>query len=108
MISTTDRTEIPADCPIDRMLRLLWREWTTHILWVLGGGGPAGFGELRRRLAGISSKVLTERLRRMERDGLIHREREENGLRRATYSLTAKGHEIHAALLDLGAVAERW
>src|SRR5215469_16033078 len=56
MTSTTDRTEIPVDCPIDRMLRLLWREWTTHILWVLGHKGAAGFGDLRRSLAGISSK----------------------------------------------------
>jgi DNA-binding HxlR family transcriptional regulator len=46
--------------------------------------------------------------RRMESDGLIHREQEENGLRRVTYSLTAKGQEIHATLLGLDAVAERW
>ncbi len=56
--------KIEAGCPLERTLRLLWREWTPHILWVLGQSGPTSFGDLRRRLDGISPKVLTERLRR--------------------------------------------
>ena len=53
---------IPGNCPLDRVLRLLWHEWTTHILWVLGSNGPTRFGELQRRIRGISPKVLSQRL----------------------------------------------
>jgi DNA-binding HxlR family transcriptional regulator len=100
--------EIPTGCPIDRMLRLLWREWTTHIVWVLGGSGPTSFGDLRRRLSGVSPKVLTERLRRMESDGLVYRQQEPSGLRRVTYSLTGRGQEVHSALRAFDDIANGW
>ena len=107
-MSADDDGQIHADCPLDRMLRLLWREWTTHILWVLGQSGPTSFGELRRRLSGISPKVLAERLRRMEGDQLIWREQQPTGRRRATYGLSDKGEDIHSVLLSFGGVANRW
>jgi len=47
--------------PLDRVLRLLSGEWTTHIFWVLSKNGPTRHGELRRLVEGISSKVLTDR-----------------------------------------------
>jgi DNA-binding HxlR family transcriptional regulator len=100
--------KIEADCPLDRTLRLLWREWTTHILWVLGQSGPTSFGDLRRRLNGISPKVLTERLRRMEGDALVYREQQPTGRRQTTYVLTGKGQDIHSVLLNIGGVADRW
>jgi DNA-binding HxlR family transcriptional regulator len=99
--------KIEAGCPLDRTLRLMWREWTTHILWVLGQSGPTSFGDLRRRLDGISPKVLTERLRRMEGDALVYREQQPTGRRRATYGLTSNGQDIHSVLLNIGRVADR-
>ena len=78
MLSGNDG-KIEASCPLQRTLRLLWREWTTHILWVLGQSGPTSFGDLRRRLNGISPKVLTERLRRMEGAALVYREQPSAG-----------------------------
>jgi len=107
MLAYSDR-KIETGCPLDRTLRLLWREWTTHILWVLGQSGPTSFGDLRRRLNGISPKVLTERLRRMEGDALVSRQREPTGRRRATYGLTSKGQDIHSVLLNFGGIADRW
>ena len=103
-----DDGKIEAGCPIDRTLRQLWREWTTHILWVLGQHGPTSFGDLRRRLNGISPKVLTERLRRMEGDVLVYREQQATGRRQTTYGLTGKGQDIHAVLLNLSGIADRW
>jgi DNA-binding HxlR family transcriptional regulator len=100
--------KIEAGCALDRTLRLLWREWTTHILWVLGQSGPTSFGNLRRHLNGISPKVLTERLRRMEGDALVYREQQPTGRRRTAYGLTEKGQDIHSVLLNIGGVADRW
>ena len=56
----------PVGCPLDSLLRLLMGPWTTYILWVLTSNGPTRFGELKRKVPGISAKVLTERLRMLQ------------------------------------------
>jgi DNA-binding HxlR family transcriptional regulator len=101
-------TGIPGNCPLDRVLRLLWHEWTTHILWVLGSNGPTRFGELQRRIRGISPKVLSQRLRQMEAHGLVCREPETTVPPKVTYSLTKKGIDIHTVLCGLQMFADRW
>ena len=108
MPNPADRSGIPASCPMDRLLRLLWHEWTTHILWVLGNGGPIRFGELRRLVGGVSSKMLAARLRRMEADGLIYRHHEPTVPPQVIYGLTARGRELDEALRSLHGLAERW
>ena len=55
-----------ASCPMDFILRMLMGPWTTYILYNLKTHGPQRFGELKRRVAGISAKMLTERLRTLE------------------------------------------
>ena len=51
---------------MDFILRMLMGPWTTYILYNLKTHGPQRFGELKRRVAGISAKMLTERLRTLE------------------------------------------
>ena len=60
-------------CPIHGLLELLTRPWTLHILWALSTNGPARFGVLQKQVAGISSRVLAERLRGLEKKGFIFR-----------------------------------
>ena len=48
---------------MDSLLRLLMGPWTTYIIYVLRTNGPTRFGELKRKVTGVSAKVLTERLR---------------------------------------------
>lgn len=99
---------LPANCSVDQLLRLLWGEWTTHILWVLGEAGPQRFGRLRDLINGVSPKVMTTRLRRMESDGLVWREYESEVPPKVTYGLTEKGEELHRALKGLERIAEKW
>ena len=99
---------LSADCPASRVLRLVWGEWVTHILWVLGNNGPTRFGELRRFVEGISPKVLTDRLRRLEATGIIDRHYEPTVPPQVTYSLTPRGHELDKALRTLHELAEHW
>jgi DNA-binding HxlR family transcriptional regulator len=101
-------TGVPDNCPLDRVLRLLRHEWTMHILWVLGSNGPTRFGELQRRIKGISPKVLSQRLRQMEVDGLVYREPETTVPPKVTYGLTEKGTDIHVVLCGLKTFADRW
>ena len=98
----------PVGCPMDSLLRLLMGPWTTYILWVLRSNGPTRFGELRRRVAGVSAKVLTERLRMLADAGVVHRDHEPTIPPQVTYSLTARGEELKQALDQLNAIATRW
>ena len=94
-------------CPLDPVIKLLSGEWTVHIMWTLGTNGPTRFGELRRLVVGISAKVLTDRLRMLERQGLIAREEEKTVPPSVTYSLTSDGGALHQALLLFEDVARR-
>lgn len=60
-------------CPIAPIVDIVFSRWTTPILWALNEYGRQRFVELERRIATITPKVLTQRLRQLERDGLITR-----------------------------------
>ena len=97
-----------ASCPMDFILRMLMGPWTTYILYNLKTHGPQRFGELKRRVAGISAKMLTELLRTLEGAGLIRRDYEATIPPKVTYSLTPRGHELDGVLEKLAEVAIRW
>ena len=98
----------PAGCPMDAILRLLMGPWTTYLLWVLCSNGPTRFGELKRRVPGISGKMLTERLRMLEQAGVIYRHYTPTIPPQVTYGLTPRGGELRGVLDDLNTVARRW
>jgi DNA-binding HxlR family transcriptional regulator len=62
----------PSGCPVTEGLSFLSTTWTPDIFWFLRGE-PRRFGDLKRDLAGISAKVLTDRLRELERHGVVQR-----------------------------------
>jgi len=97
-----------AGCPMDALLRLLMGPWTTYILWVLQQNGPTRFGALKRKVPGISAKVLTERLRMLEGAGVIFRNYEAKIPPEVTYGLTARGRELDQVLDSLNQLARRW
>ena len=62
--------ELIADCRTRLAFDLVANTWNPVVLWALKNG-PRRHGELRTRIGGISAKVLTETVRRLERDGLV-------------------------------------
>jgi DNA-binding HxlR family transcriptional regulator len=60
--------------------------------------GVHRFGELRRRIAGISERVLTQQLRELERDGIVHREVYPEVPPRVEYSLTDFGETLRPVM----------
>ena len=62
---------------------------------------------MQRLIIGISPKVLTQRLRELEADGLLWREHEPT-IPKVTYGLTEMGLDVHTALKALDAPAKRW
>ena len=102
--------ELPPRCPkpTHDLLQLLTRPWTMHILWVLSASGPTRFGALRRQIDGISSRLLTERLRDLEEKGFVDRHYEPSIPPAVTYSLTRRMQEISEVLEKLNQLAHKW
>ena len=88
------------------MLALLAGAWTAQILWFLRAG-PRRFGDLRRDLAGVSTKVLTNRLRVMQEHGLLEREVLPGKPPQVEYALTALSRELEPILDSMEQVARR-
>jgi DNA-binding HxlR family transcriptional regulator len=97
----------PVACPIHTLLEVLARPWTLHILWTLSNNGPTRFGALRRSVQGISSRMLAERLRDLEREGFLFRDYQPTIPPSVTYGLTEEAKGVRKMLDDLGAVALR-
>jgi DNA-binding HxlR family transcriptional regulator len=95
-------------CPMTGLLETLTRPWTLHILWTLSTNGPTRFGVLRRSVAGISSRVLTERLRALEEKGFLYRDYKPTIPPEVTYGLTKRVKDIQKVLADLGRLAQKW
>jgi DNA-binding HxlR family transcriptional regulator len=90
-------------CPVAPVVDVVFSRWTTPILWVLHYEGPQRFVELQRRITTITPKVLTERLRQLERDGLITRTYYPEVPPRVVYEISELGSSLaplFAALAD--------
>src|ERR1700724_2574166 len=74
--------------------------WTLLVIDALQGG-PRRFGELQEALGGIATNVLSQRLRRLEKDGVIVALPYSTRPPRYAYELTAAGRELAGALLLL-------
>ncbi|HKN70836.1 MAG TPA: helix-turn-helix domain-containing protein [Terriglobales bacterium] len=98
----------PSPCPMAGLLEVLTRPWTMHILWALSTNGPTRFGALRRHIEGISSRVLTERLRLLERKGFIYRTYETTIPPSVTYGITKRMKDIQKVLSELDHLARKW
>src|SRR5579864_594403 len=98
----------PSPCAIGGLLELLTRPWTMHILWYLSTNGPMRFGVLKKQVNGISSRVLTERLRTLEDKGFIFRHYEPTIPPAVTYGITERMKDIEKVLTQLEGLARKW
>lgn len=72
--SATPRTPTAdGGCPIAPVIDIVFSRWTTPILWQLHTHGRQRFNDLKELAGGVTAKVLTQRLRQLERDGLVAR-----------------------------------
>ena len=101
-------TQSATPCPMGGLLEVLTRPWTMHILWALSTNGPTRFGILRRQVEGISSRVLTERLRLLEQKGFIYRDYEPTIPPSVTYGITKRMKDIQKVLGELDQLARKW
>ncbi|WNI30237.1 helix-turn-helix domain-containing protein [Streptomyces sp. ITFR-6] len=97
---TRSRAKDPNVCGVTAAIAVIDGNWKTVLLWLLESG-PCRPGELRRQLPGLSEKVLTQALREMADDGLVHREVYDELPLRTEYSLTPFGRALSEALAPL-------
>ncbi|MEV6976752.1 helix-turn-helix domain-containing protein [Kitasatospora sp. NPDC093806] len=90
-----------ADCRARVAFDLLANTWNSVVLWALRDA-PVRPGALRARIGGISAKVLTETLRRLEYNGLVERRGHPGSPPRVEYALTPLGRTLLPALEALG------
>jgi DNA-binding HxlR family transcriptional regulator len=96
------------DTPMHRMLAVLAGPWTIYLIWVLSNEGPMRFGALRRRIEGISTKMLTERLRLLEAEGFVTRHYEPTVPPQVTYSPTHRIAELLPVLKTFCELSRKW
>lgn len=95
-------------CPVDPLLRTITGRWTTYILWLLFNEGRLRFGELMGLMPDISAKVLTDRLRMLEGNGIILRTQKPTIPPQVSYELTTHGLALHDVIKALNDVAIEW
>lgn len=87
-------------CSIEQGMRIIGGKWTGTILWHLQDG-PVRFNDLARIIAGASKKMITERLRQLEAQGLVRREVMATSPVSVQYDLTELGRTALCFLDEL-------
>ncbi|NWL86210.1 MULTISPECIES: winged helix-turn-helix transcriptional regulator [unclassified Paenibacillus] len=100
--------EMPQLCPrFNRAIELLSKRWSTLIVYRLLDG-PQRFIDIENSLPNLSGKVLSDRLRELESEGVIHRTVYPEKPVRIEYSLTDKGRDLAPLMDDIQQWATRW
>lgn len=87
-------------CSVERAIGLIGGKWKLYVIRVLIVDGPLRYNQLLESIDGISAKVLTENLRKLEADGVIEHQDE-------LYAATESGKKLMAPLHALGEWAEQ-
>lgn len=95
-------------CPrFEQAVDLLSKRWVALIVFVLMPG-PRRFGEIEDRLVNLSGKVLSDRLKEMETEGIVERKVYPETPVRIEYSLTPKGHALAPILGEIQNWSSCW
>jgi len=104
--------EVADKCEASRAVHAAWNEltkaWSLPIIHALGIREPARFNELKRRIDGISSTSLANRLTELERLQIIQRKVLPAAPPRVEYSLTDKGKDLLVVLQQFADWVNRW
>ena len=91
------------ECPLSPCLRIVGGAWTPNVIWYLKEQ-PRRFTELKADLVGVSAKTLTQRLRRLERDGVVYRKVIPSSPPTVEYGLSPLGRKLVPAVEAIAAV----
>ena len=95
------RFDCSPGCPVEAAVGLIGGKWKCVILWHLWSDGTLRFSDLRRRLQNVTPRTMTNQLRELEEDGLVHREVYAQVPPKVEYSLTEMGRRLGPILIAL-------
>src|SRR5918993_1194374 len=97
-----------AFCPLyHRAVEVVGRRWAGAVLRAMLAGATR-FGEIRGAIPGLTNRMLSERLKDFEAEGIVEREVIPEKPVRVEYRLTEKGRALNSAVDALTAWAEEW
>ncbi len=100
--------EIVRICPrFHRAIELVGKRWTGSIIQALMEG-PRRFMELRGAVAGLHDRLLSQRLKELESEGLVRRRVYAETPVRIEYELTEKGRDLEKVVTEVHRWADRW
>ncbi len=100
--------EISGFCPVfHRAIEIIGRRWTGAIVRAMLSGATR-FGEIRTIVPGLSDRLLSERLKELEAEGIVERLVHPDTPVRIEYHLTAKGEALASVVAATSAWAEEW
>jgi DNA-binding HxlR family transcriptional regulator len=102
MLSMTDTEQETRISPLDAALSRVGDRWSFLVVEALLGG-PRRFNDLGAAISGLAPNILTDRLRRLEREGVVVSRTYSERPARVAYSLTADGQELAGVLRLLAA-----
>ena len=96
-------------CPLyHHAVEVIGRRWSGAIVMLLMKAESARFNELLAAIPGISDRLLSERLRELEDEGIVQRSVENGRPVRVFYSLTPCGRALRPVIEELGKWAQAW
>lgn len=96
-------------CPLfHHAVEVVGKRWSGAIIALLLGREAARFNELLAAIPGLSDRLLCERLRELEAEGIVERVVETGRPVRVSYKLTASGRALEPAITALGEWAHAW
>jgi DNA-binding HxlR family transcriptional regulator len=110
-VATLDPPEAPHSCcpTFHKAVELVGKRWTGAILYVLlEAGRPLRFSEIAHAVPDLSDRLLSERMKELEKRGIVVRHVAATSPVRVEYELTEGGRELAPALNELKRWADRW
>lgn len=95
--SPVQRNRLDGLCPIGACMELLGGTWTPNVIWYLSAG-PRRFSELQADMRPVSAKMLSTRLKELERKGVVKRTVVASSPPSVEYALTEQGGELIPAI----------
>lgn len=106
--TTSTQEVLPHMCPRhEHAIQILGKRWTGLLLSALLNG-PRRFGELTTLVEGLSDRVLSDRLRELESEGIVKRVVYPQIPVRVEYQLTEKGYALKPVIDEIHIWAEQW
>lgn len=96
-------------CPVYRAFHIIGKKWSLQILQeICINNGKRRFNDIRRSLYWITPRILSKRLREMEKEGLIKRQLSNEIPTRVEYALTKKGAELERVIKEAREWGMKW